>query len=298
MDKCSYFIDNKALFGSSPSQETVNYLENIGVKYFVDLTFKNERNLDVYTTKYKRYNYPIRDQHIPSDLLTFAAFIIYIYKIIKSLQDEDKIYIHCKGGHGRAGLVVACIICLYMKVSPEVALILTNKFHKDRHTMRDKWRIIGSPQTYAQKDFVKNFFIPFYIDSKSVFNINSQHSIVIKNFGVFYTAEAAYQAYKNPTNVEYVRLQMEEKNPCESKRLGKLVKIRDDWLNVRVEIMEMILKHKLEQHQELKEQLINTHIKPIILFSNDISFWKNMKYNIFGKLLQKIRNEYLSKYYN
>ena len=297
MDKCSYFIDNKALFGSSPSQETVNYLENIGVKYFVDLTFKNERNLDVYTTKYKKYNYPIRDQYIPSNLITFSALILKIYKIIKNLQDGDKIYIHCKGGHGRAGIVVACVICLYMKVSPEVALILTNKFHKNRHTMRDKWRIIGSPQTYAQKDFVKNFFAPCYVDSDSVFSINSQHKIVIKNFGTFYTSEAAYQAYKNPNDIEYVRLQMEEKNAYESKRLGKLVEIRKDWLNVRVEVMEMILKHKFEQHQELQEQLINTHIKPIILISNKTSFWTNMKYNMFGKILQKIRNEYLSKFY-
>ena len=38
MDYCSYFIKDKAIFGSFPTQESVYELENEGVKYFVDLT--------------------------------------------------------------------------------------------------------------------------------------------------------------------------------------------------------------------------------------------------------------------
>jgi hypothetical protein len=46
MERCSYFIENKALFGSYPNQETVKYLESIGVVCFVDLTNKDETNID------------------------------------------------------------------------------------------------------------------------------------------------------------------------------------------------------------------------------------------------------------
>ena len=39
---CSYFIKEKALFGGFPSQEQADILVNMGVKYFIDLTFPTE----------------------------------------------------------------------------------------------------------------------------------------------------------------------------------------------------------------------------------------------------------------
>ena len=44
MDTCSYFIENKCLFGCYPNSEDVyNELVNCGVKYFVDLTTNKEK---------------------------------------------------------------------------------------------------------------------------------------------------------------------------------------------------------------------------------------------------------------
>ena len=40
MNYCSYFIKDKALFGSYPTQQSVEELEQEGVRYFVDLTQK------------------------------------------------------------------------------------------------------------------------------------------------------------------------------------------------------------------------------------------------------------------
>ena len=45
MNKCSFFIKNKALFGSYPNPEQVNELQSIGVKYFVNLTLPLENLL-------------------------------------------------------------------------------------------------------------------------------------------------------------------------------------------------------------------------------------------------------------
>ena len=38
MNNCSYFIKDRAMFGSYPTQEAVQELEHEGVIYFVNLT--------------------------------------------------------------------------------------------------------------------------------------------------------------------------------------------------------------------------------------------------------------------
>jgi predicted NAD-dependent protein-ADP-ribosyltransferase YbiA (DUF1768 family) len=289
----SYFIDNKALFGSSPSQEIVNYLESIGVKYFLDLTCEYEKNIDVYKTKFRKLRYPIEDRKIPIDNVSFSSMILKVCKIIKNLQNDDKIYVHCKGGHGRSGVVVACILCIYLKIPAEDALELTNQYHKNRHTMREKWRIIGSPQTHQQKEFVRNLFETLFLNSSSDFFNYSSHSIYIKSLGLFQNSESAYQAYKNPNDIKYILSQVNELNPVNAKILGKSTQLRSDWESVRLNIMFFILKYKFEQHTELKEELMKTALRPIVLCSKKKTFWMNMEHNIFGKLLQKIRNNYL-----
>ena len=37
MNNSSFFIKDRALFGSFPSQDSVSELETLGVRYFVDL---------------------------------------------------------------------------------------------------------------------------------------------------------------------------------------------------------------------------------------------------------------------
>ena len=72
------------------------------------------------------------------------------------LQNNHKIYIHCKGGHGRSGILVACILSKYYNITTEKSIELTTKFHNERKGMREKWKKIGSPQTYRQKNlFIK-----------------------------------------------------------------------------------------------------------------------------------------------
>ena len=69
------------------------------------------------------------------------------------LKHDEKIYIHCKGGHGRVGIAVASLLCYIKNISVEESLKLTNECHKKREIMKEKWRNIGSPQTYNQKKF-------------------------------------------------------------------------------------------------------------------------------------------------
>lgn len=158
-DKYSYFIEGKAIFGSFPTQEDVDKLESLGVCFFVDLTSSHESKLVPYIARNARIiRYPIPDNGIPTDKQSFLSFVLNLYKIICNLPTETKMYIHCKGGHGRSGIVVATLLALYHKISGLDAIKMTTMYHNNRLVMRDKWRRIGSPQTHQQKLFVLSLF--------------------------------------------------------------------------------------------------------------------------------------------
>ena len=154
MDTSYYFIKDKALFGSFPTKQSVIELEQKGVRYFIDLTTPEEKitKIQSYVTNYKYINYPILDRSIPTNWQTFAKFIISACRIIKYLKINEKVYIGCRGGHGRSGVVTASILCHMFGLAPEESLEYTTKCHSNRKVLKDKWRKIGSPQTY---NFIK-----------------------------------------------------------------------------------------------------------------------------------------------
>lgn len=264
MDNCSYFIKDKAIFGSFPTQESVNELEQEGVRYFIDLTDINtETRIVKYTTKYTYINYPIKDNYIPTHCVEYSKFIIRLAKIIKNLPKTSMIYIHCKGGHGRSGVVVASLLCFIFNLTPEQALEYTTKCHSNRRIMRDKWRKIGSPQTYIQKKFIHKFFEPLkiYHSNKNSISLGfsniSNHTIKIDNNEFYNTELAIKAALENSTQ-----------------------KLENILLN--------ILQSKFNQNETIKNNILNTCLRPFIY----ITKYSEKDPNIIGKLLTKIRNEY------
>jgi protein-tyrosine phosphatase len=269
MNLCSYFIPDKALFGSYPTQDNIYILQNEGVRYFIDLTYYNEKNILPYKTDYNYIKYPIRDHSIPEDWKSFSILIIGICNILNSLKENEKIYIHCKGGHGRSGILVACIFCYYYKLDVDTALQKTKECHSKRPIMKDKWRKLGSPQNIIQKDFVKRFFEPFKynknIGIKIGFDIFSEHSINIKEKGYFENASRAIQYYKYNTK---------------------------DWENNKLNYINEILKNKFSQHEDLKLNLLSTYMRPLIKVSlNNTKMY-------YSKILMKIRDLYFFELFN
>ncbi len=166
---CSYFYprptlvslsDKKALFGGYPTQEQVYLLESIGVEWFVDLTLGNEKRTTPYIiqNKEKYITFPIMDQRVPDNIIEFVKFINKLVNIISGLTNCEKLYIHCKGGHGRSGLIAATLLCVMDEISPEKAIKETTLSHNQRHMMKKKWKKIGSPQTKAQCNFLHYLF--------------------------------------------------------------------------------------------------------------------------------------------
>lgn len=292
MDKASYFIKNRAMFGSYPTQTSVNELEDVGVRYFINLTHAHESKILPYETKYTYISYPITDRHTPDNHQTFTYFILRISDIILTLPKNDLLYLHCKGGHGRSGVVVSVLLCHIFSLDPRDALNYTTVYHSKRAVMRDRWRKIGSPQTYEQKKFVYNFCKKIYFHRAfknghtGGFSHFTQHPVTITNFGTFPTSEAAIQAYKCPDDEEYVEKQRRAKTPYASTYMGDRVQVRDDWADIYDNLVFNVLKLKFDQHPDIKRNLLRTKLNPII-HSKKNWLGKNV-----GTYLTKLREYY------
>jgi protein-tyrosine phosphatase len=188
----AFFIEDQCLFGAYPTQHQIYELEKWGVDLIVNLTSRYEKKIKAYSTTVKTINFIISDNKAPENILEFCALIIHITKLINQNQ---KIYIHCKGGHGRSGVLVASILCYKYRIMPHDAIQLTTKCHSTRpiHALRPKmneyWKNKGSPQTEEQKQFVVSIFYPYVITKESPFNQkgiwirNSEENInFVKNF--------------------------------------------------------------------------------------------------------------------
>lgn len=301
MERSSYFIKDRALFGSFPTQEAVTELEKNGVRHFVNLTHNNERKITPYRTQYNYISFPITDHQVPEDRRLFASFIVKLADIIYGLNKGELIYIHCKGGHGRSGVVVASLLCYIFNMTPTESLEHTTMYHSHRKSMREKWRKIGSPQTYQQKNFVHqlckpiHFYRAYKIGRTAGFSNFTTFPVTIKGMGTFPTAEAALQAHKDPDNKEYVQKQLASRSPLASKNMGMKVKLRCDWKDVREKIMYDILVQKYSQHPHLQDVLLNTGLSPILHQTRGDNVWGDgagRGSNLMGQLLVNLRTKY------
>ena len=104
----------------------------------------------------------------------------------------------------------------------------------------------------------------------------------------FTCVESAYQAHKCPGRVsEFIQL-----NGYEAKRLGKRVKLRSDWNEVKVDLMKTLVKQKFS-NKELFKQL--KAIEGEIVETNNWgdTFWGKCYgkgQNVLGQILMEIRD--------
>lgn len=108
-------------------------------------------------------------------------------------------------------------------------------------------------------------------------------------------SEAAFQSAKTLDPVE--RDTFSEMNGVTAKREGKKVALRKDWEEVKVEIMEEVVRAKFSQNPELKERLVATGAMELMEGNNwHDTFWGvNAKTlegeNHLGQILMKVRAE-------
>lgn len=104
----------------------------------------------------------------------------------------------------------------------------------------------------------------------------------------FSCVESAYQACKCPHRCsKFVEL-----NGYEAKRLGKKVELRSDWNDIKVALMEQLVKQKFANHELLNKLKA---IEGEIVETNNWgdTFWGKCYgrgQNILGKILMEIRD--------
>ena len=123
------------------------------------------------------------------------------------------------------------------------------------------------------------------------------------NDGIVYpTVEHAFQAYKT-TDINKRKEIAAQPTPGKAKYLGRHVKIRDDWQEIRINVMYIALKEKFKD-LELQTKLLSTGNAELIEGNTwSDNFWgdchcpkcRDIKgENNLGKLLMKIREDYKS----
>lgn len=162
MNFVSDIYNGKAYFGGYPSSTEVYELLSHGVTVFVDLTTPHERSrlpfvyINHLPADVHYVNFPIYDNQTPQNRHHFLAFLKDIATYIKN---DKKIYIHCKGGHGRSGIVVASLLCLLCGMTPHKALVHCTNLHSRRPNLKQKWKHVSCPQLYRQQKYVHELFV-------------------------------------------------------------------------------------------------------------------------------------------
>jgi N-glycosidase YbiA len=112
--------------------------------------------------------------------------------------------------------------------------------------------------------------------------------------GIKYTTvEHAYQAAKTVIPEERESIQIQP-SPGRAKRAGKDITLRPNWNEIKVHIMEDLLRQKFK-YPELKQLLLDTGDKTLIEGNTwGDTFWgmcNGVGENMLGKLLMQIRKE-------
>lgn len=142
-----------------------------------------------------------------------------------------------------------------------------------------------------------NDFIGFYPREFSVFDNFSSFRVLVD--GVLYcTVEHAYQAYRFlETAPELAKEITESYSAHEAQKIAyaNKDKQRKDWDEIKVDVMEKLLRLKLEQNPYVKRKLLQTKNYLICEDSPKDSFWgigpNRDGRNELGKLWMKLRDE-------
>jgi len=107
------------------------------------------------------------------------------------------------------------------------------------------------------------------------------------------TVEHAYQAAKTLDEKQQQMIH-ESKTPAEAKKLGRAVTIRPDWDDVKLSIMEELIRLKFE-NPLLRYALLQTGERPLVEGNhwNDTTWGicRGKGQNLLGKILMKVRDE-------
>lgn len=302
-------------------------LKDLGIEYIVNLQEEKEldKNYKKLTQDFQIINLEVVDRKIAEDE-KIIELLDTLYELVK---EKHKIYIHCLGGKGRTGVIVALLLSKYYGYGATNSLKKTQELFDTRKDKGDKCP--KSPQTKEQKDQVKRL-----LSTERTYTRETEHAFLFTGFGkdyslypifsnyymkdftdkdddIWHSNEQFYHAMKA---IEFEDEEMYNKirktdNPQSSKNYGRKVKNFNEkrWAKVSYEYMLEGLRYKF-QDKKLKKYLLNTGDKLIIESSPWDKVWGTgleighydamdpemfKGKNLLGKALMEIRKEISNK---
>eukprot|EP01125_Pyxidicula_operculata_P005588 TRINITY_DN1962_c0_g1_i1.p1 TRINITY_DN1962_c0_g1~~TRINITY_DN1962_c0_g1_i1.p1 ORF type:complete len:186 (+),score=33.91 TRINITY_DN1962_c0_g1_i1:169-726(+) len=104
--------------------------------------------INVNTLRY--FHLPIYDKDIAKD----EEVINIVQTIENELKSGRRVYVHCRGGHGRTGTIVAVFLGKFFGLDGYSALDLVSKCHDFRKDVKAKPGVYSCPETHDQKSQV------------------------------------------------------------------------------------------------------------------------------------------------
>ena len=126
------------------------------------------------------------------------------------------------------------------------------------------------------------------------FFLSNFYPCLIEFEGIVYrNAEAAFQAQKSIK--EHTKKKFVGLTAREAKYLGKMIKLRSDWEEVKQQYMYQIVLAKFSQNPDLANKLINTYPEGLCEHNTwHDTYWgvcNGVGENHLGKILEKVRKE-------
>ncbi len=141
--------------GTGQTESHIAWLTQLEIGCIIDLSSPDDQLPSYHTLlaqiapRIQYRNYPIRDGMVPSPALMVAI----LDRIAWCKSNNIALYIHCWGGVGRTGTVIACWL-MREGLSPRAALYSLNERRKAAGLRRE------SPDFHAQIDFVEQWVEP------------------------------------------------------------------------------------------------------------------------------------------
>ena len=156
----SFHVDGKIFAGEYPgdlssivAEEKIKEVIHFGVKNFIDLTEENELRpyTDLLPDGISHYRFPIPDCNIPTSIESVHKLIDRIDILNK---DDGYTYIHCYGGVGRTGTIVACYLARHLK-DKSIDNVLKELYSRFKNMPKSAYRT--TPETNGQVEFIEQF---------------------------------------------------------------------------------------------------------------------------------------------
>lgn len=160
----SYYVGGGNIFaGEYPgdkyetkAEDKIRQMTQFGVRHYIDLTEEGELKLYAHLlppdATYTRF--PIRDVSAPRSVDEVKTLIGHINEL--SARNDGYVYIHCWGGVGRTGTIVACYLAQQMEhptLEKALALLRAHFAEMPKSAYR------RTPETYDQDQFVQKYIL-------------------------------------------------------------------------------------------------------------------------------------------